>query len=129
VHAEGATVLAEYGSDFHAGNPALTRHRFGAGNAYFVASRNDGRFRSDFQGGLATERSAPGISGRIARRRHGANAHRWLARVSVFAERHAKEAAPDRGVRFQCQEFARRHSGGKELELDAYGVLVLERGA
>jgi beta-galactosidase len=39
VHAETAEVLATYGADFYAGRPALTRNRFGAGEAFHLAAR------------------------------------------------------------------------------------------
>jgi beta-galactosidase len=55
IHAEGARVLATYKSDFYAGRPALTLNRFGKGRAFYVASRNDDRFLSDFYGALADQ--------------------------------------------------------------------------
>ena len=39
VHAEGATVLATFESDFYAGMPALTENRHGAGRVYYLAAR------------------------------------------------------------------------------------------
>jgi beta-galactosidase len=47
IHTEGAQVLATFGSDFYAGQPAVTVNRLGKGKAYYVASRNDGRFNQD----------------------------------------------------------------------------------
>jgi beta-galactosidase len=55
IHAEGAAVLATYASDFYAGMPALTVNRYGKGKAYYMASRNDGRFLADFYASLAAE--------------------------------------------------------------------------
>jgi beta-galactosidase len=55
IHAEGAEVLADYDADFYAGRPALTRHRFGMGQAFYVAFRNHADFETDFYGGLAKE--------------------------------------------------------------------------
>jgi beta-galactosidase len=55
IHAETAQVLATYAGDFYAGRPALTLNRFGQGRAYYVASRNDERFLSDFTAALAAE--------------------------------------------------------------------------
>lgn len=52
IHAESADVLAEYRDVFYAGMPALTRHRFGRGEAYYVASRNDHAFHDDFYGAI-----------------------------------------------------------------------------
>ena len=53
IHAETARVLATYASDFYAGRPALTVNDFGRGQAYYIASRNDERFNSDFMAQLA----------------------------------------------------------------------------
>ena len=39
VHAEGATVLATYKTDFYAGMPALTVNSYGAGRVYYLAAR------------------------------------------------------------------------------------------
>jgi beta-galactosidase len=39
VHAEGATVLATYKTDFYAGMPALTVNKYGAGRVYYLAAR------------------------------------------------------------------------------------------
>jgi len=52
IHAESAEVLATYGSEFYKGTPAVTVNRFGRGKAYYIASRNDARFHSDFYGQL-----------------------------------------------------------------------------
>lgn len=41
IHLEGATALAEYADAFVAGWPALTRHAFGQGAAYYVGTRPD----------------------------------------------------------------------------------------
>jgi len=48
VHAEGAKVLATYGGEFYKGRPALTVNAFRKGKAYYIASRNDGRFHDQF---------------------------------------------------------------------------------
>jgi beta-galactosidase len=59
IHAEGAEVLATYGSQFYAGRPAVTVNRFGKGKAYYVASRNDDRFHRDFYSALVRELKLP----------------------------------------------------------------------
>ncbi|MBE3598316.1 MAG: beta-galactosidase [Limnochordaceae bacterium] len=38
LHTEGAEVVGRYGADFYAGRPVLTRHRVGAGEAWYVGS-------------------------------------------------------------------------------------------
>ena len=41
VHAEAATVVATFAEGLHAGSPALTRHRSGLGEAWYVATMPD----------------------------------------------------------------------------------------
>ncbi|MDO7907913.1 beta-galactosidase [Paenibacillus sp. JX-17] len=48
IHLEGAEALAVYGSDFYQGRPALTVNSLGRGKAYYIASRNQGSFHTDF---------------------------------------------------------------------------------
>jgi beta-galactosidase len=38
MHTEGAEVIAEYGSDFYKGMPAITKNTFGKGNAWYVGT-------------------------------------------------------------------------------------------
>ncbi|MDU0199554.1 beta-galactosidase [Paenibacillus sp. MAH-36] len=38
VHSEGAETVASFGSDYYAGSPALTRNRFGQGEAWYAAT-------------------------------------------------------------------------------------------
>ena len=38
IHPEGAEVLATYGADFYAGEPAVTVNSFGEGKAYYLAT-------------------------------------------------------------------------------------------
>jgi beta-galactosidase len=41
VHLEGAEELAVFGHDFYAGEPVFTRHQYGEGKAYYLASALD----------------------------------------------------------------------------------------
>ncbi|MEU0672942.1 beta-galactosidase [Streptomyces sp. NPDC006172] len=43
VQPRGAEPVAAYGADFYAGTPAVTRHRFGDGEAWYVATALDPR--------------------------------------------------------------------------------------
>ena len=52
IHAETAQVLAKFGSDFYEGRPALTVNTYGQGSAYYIASRNEEAFMSDFYKGI-----------------------------------------------------------------------------
>jgi beta-galactosidase len=52
IHSEGAKVLATYDSEFYKGSPAVTVNKHGKGRAYYIASRNDAKFHTDFYGHL-----------------------------------------------------------------------------
>ncbi|WP_373230530.1 beta-galactosidase [Cohnella sp.] len=55
IHSEGAEVLAEYGEDFYKGMPALTVNRFGAGEAWYVATSPEAAFLQDWLPKLCAE--------------------------------------------------------------------------
>lgn len=55
IHAETAQVLGTYASDFYAGTPAVTVNDFGAGHAYYIASRPDDAFLKDFYAARLSE--------------------------------------------------------------------------
>ena len=41
LHLEGAVSIAEYGSDFYASSPAVTKNRFGEGTVFYVGTQPD----------------------------------------------------------------------------------------
>ncbi|BBF45276.1 beta-galactosidase [Lachnospiraceae bacterium KM106-2] len=54
-HLEGATSLAEYQEDFYAGTPCIIRNSFGKGQAYYVGTRSDENFYTEFIQDLCEE--------------------------------------------------------------------------
>ncbi len=48
IHAKGAEVLGVYGKDYYQDMPAITRNTVGAGQAYYIASRNEYSFYKKF---------------------------------------------------------------------------------
>lgn len=56
LHSEGAEIVAEYGDDFYKGMPALTRNRFGQGEAWYVAASPDAPFLQGLLGHICIER-------------------------------------------------------------------------
>jgi beta-galactosidase len=59
IHAETAQTIATYGGDFYAGSPALTVNRYGRGQAWYIASRNEQSFHDDFYCMLAHRLNLP----------------------------------------------------------------------
>ena len=55
LHLRGAEALSSYESDFYAGMPVLTYHRFGKGGAYYVATHSNQEFYRDFLGKVCDE--------------------------------------------------------------------------
>lgn len=56
LHSEGAEVLARYEEDFYAEMPALTKHGFGRGQAYYMATRPEAAFYDVFLSELCAAR-------------------------------------------------------------------------
>jgi beta-galactosidase len=57
IHLEGAEAIAVYGDDFYAGMPVVTVNRFGAGQAWYVASSPDAAFLEGFLGKLCADKN------------------------------------------------------------------------
>ncbi|WP_105619851.1 beta-galactosidase [Vallitalea okinawensis] len=55
IHVESAEVLGAYESDFYKGQPAFTVNRYGKGNAYYIAFRNNNEFQEDFYKSLINQ--------------------------------------------------------------------------
>ncbi|KRE64872.1 beta-galactosidase [Paenibacillus sp. Soil750] len=56
IHAEGAEVKAVYGKDFYQGMPALTVNKYGAGQAWYVASSPEPAFLQGLLGNLCQDK-------------------------------------------------------------------------
>ncbi|OAS19169.1 beta-galactosidase [Paenibacillus oryzisoli] len=56
IHAEGAEVKAVYGTDFYQGMPVLTVNKYGAGQAWYVASSPEPAFLQGLLGNLCQDK-------------------------------------------------------------------------
>jgi beta-galactosidase len=79
---EGAIVIATYGTDFYAGSPVLTRHQYGQGFAWFVASSPDASFLRDFTQHLSISLGIkpvlPNLPSEIEATRRSKDGHHYL---------------------------------------------------
>ena len=124
LHAEGAEVLAAYGSDFYKGMPCLTRNTVGKGQAWYVSTSPDKKFLHGLAGVLAAEkgiepvlRAAPGVES--TRRRKGAESF-------LFVLNHNEEPVTvDLGARHVTDLLRKKPVRGK-VTLPSRGVLVLK---
>ena len=55
IHTEGAEALCGYESDFYAGCPVITKHAYGQGIAYYVATASNDAFYKKFLGDICAE--------------------------------------------------------------------------
>lgn len=126
IHAEGASVLAEYGEDFYKGMPALTVNSFGKGNAYYIAFRNNDNFLKDFYAALqkkyhftkATETSTP--YGVIATTRYDEK-NRFVFFMNFTAE--------EKSFTISETDFEDAVDGSREssVTLSPYGVKIIRK--
>lgn len=124
IHAEGAEVLAEYGSDFYKGMPVLTVNRFGNGRAYYVASSPEASFLQGFLKNLCEEKGieplleAPaGVE--TARRVKGGNEYLFLL------NHNAEDAQVDIGANAKNELLSGETLSGT-VTVPGRGVLILE---
>lgn len=63
LHTEGALVVAEYGSDFYKGRPAVTKNAYGKGEAWYIASSMDEAFMDNLAATLCKKRQIKPLLG------------------------------------------------------------------
>ena len=128
VHAEGSETVAAYGRDFYAGTPALTRNRFGKGEAWYLATRGCDALLDAFHGALVSRLKLPraleadlpeGVSAHV---REGADGRRFTFVLNFASAPRSVDIGP----------APRRDllAGGAEvsgtLNLPPFGVAALE---
>lgn len=124
VHPEGAETMAVFGEDFYSGSPALTRHRYGQGEAWYAATEPDRRFLGQWLQALC---DAKGIRPLCAAPPGVEVAERTKDGVKyTFMMNHSDEAQ-----KIHIGEDIREEllSGGKvsgEIELPPKGVMILQ---
>ena len=126
IHAEGSEVLATYADDYLAGSPALTVNGFGTGKAYYMASRNEGRFLADFYGrlisSLAIERVVDadlpaGVTAQI--RTDGQTSYTFLMNFNDRQETVELDAT--------YTDLLTEQLAGGSVALEPYGVMILTK--
>jgi beta-galactosidase len=125
IHAEDASVLAAYKTDFYAGRPALTVNEVGQGQAYYIASQNEPRFLEDFYHSLiARLKIRPVIDVPLA---ESVSVHRRSdgERDYIFIMNFSPAAAE---IRLDNREYTDLISGEKVqalLALGPYGIRIV----
>ena len=91
VQLRGASALLDYAEDFYAGSPALTRHAYGKGTAYYQAAALGAAFQRDFYAGLVGRLSLPRaldceLPADLAVQRRVSSSHEYLFLQNFSAE-------------------------------------------
>lgn len=125
IHTEGAEVVAEYGSDFYKGMPAVTMNKFGKGEAWYIASSPDQHFLQSLFTNVCKDKGIEPLlaapSGVEVTRRNKDG------KSFTFILNHNAEAA-----RLQLQDEPRTELLSRELVSGAYslaakGVMIIEQ--
>ncbi len=126
IHAESADVLATYAGEFYAGRPAMTRHQFGKGAAWYVAFRGDDRFLADLTDRLIAESYLQPALDTVLPAGVTAQMRTAGARRFVFLLNFTKRPQTvDLGPHSYHELITGRILAGS-ASLEGYGVLVIE---
>jgi beta-galactosidase len=124
LHLEGATALATYTGDFFAGRPAVTRHRHGRGNAYYLGTRLDPRGLKVLFDRVVREakvapplQAPPGIEVTLRESHTG---------TFLFVLNHTDRAAVVPLGRFAGKDLLTGRAAGRRLKVEPLGAAVLQ---
>ncbi|ATD55753.1 beta-galactosidase [Clostridium chauvoei] len=127
IHAEGAEVLATYKTDFYKGRPALTCNKFGKGEAYYIAFRNNDEFLRDFYRSLAKKMKLEkaidldlptGVNAQV--RRDEKNEFVFLLNFSD-----ENKVIDTKGMKLTNVETGEKV--GNNIEIESYGVRIFKK--
>ncbi|MBZ0303392.1 MAG: beta-galactosidase [Anaerolineae bacterium] len=127
AHAETASVLATYQTDFYAGMPALTLNAFGQGQAYYIAFRGGDTFLGDFYGQLVADLGLRKVLNSDLPQGVTAQLRTDGDRDYLFVMNFTPEVQQ---VMLDGAGYVDKVTGadaGRSIQLDAYGLAVLER--
>ncbi|EHB59600.1 beta-galactosidase [Paenibacillus lactis] len=125
IHAEGAEVVAEYGSDYYKGMPSLTVNRFGQGKAWYVASSPDAKFLQDLMKTICAEHGIQSVLDAPA----GVEAARRVKddKAFTFVLNHTAEAKTVPLGDAVYKDLLTGKEQQKQCEVPARGVMILEK--
>lgn len=127
IHAEKAKVLAEYKQDFYAGRPALTVNKFGKGEAYYIASRNDERFLSDFYQAIVSKLGIKKVIDTKLPQGVTAQLRTDGKKEFVFLMNFKPEKQDVQLGKTSYENLLNGKTVGGKLVLPSFGIVVLER--
>lgn len=120
VHLEGAKATATFAEDFYAGKPAATRHKFGAGQTYYLATRFDDAALARLLDGVVPRGAQAPAGVEISERRDG-------RRTFTFVLNHTRAAVtvPLPRAAVGTTDLLTGRKVGRRVKLAAFGCAVL----
>ncbi|MCI5869482.1 MAG: beta-galactosidase [Dorea sp.] len=125
LHLEGAEGLSFYEKDFYQGMPAVTRNRYGKGNAYYVATRSIPEFYQHFMADVLREAEVDAIldtphNVEATVRENGKGRTLFLLNHNTFGVEVVLEQ--------ECEDLLSGtiHKAGNALEIEDKGVRILK---
>jgi len=125
IHAEGAEVVAEYGSDYYQGMPSLTVNRFGQGKAWYIASSPDAKFLQDLMKTICAEHGIHSVLEAPA----GVEVSRRVKddKAFTFVLNHTAEAKTVSLGDMVYKDLLTGEEQRQQCEVPARGVMILEK--
>lgn len=124
VEADSVTVLAEYASDYYAGQPALTVNAVGAGRVYYYGAAYNEAIVRKLLPSLGIEKTAADLVSAPAEVELAVRRHPETGDTFVFALNYASEPATLR-LRRPAVDLLTDKTLEGEVELEPYGVVLL----
>lgn len=123
VKVTDAKPLFVYGDDFYAGQPALTCHSWGRGQAYYICADMEQSFYDDVYGKvLEQQKIRPILPGVKLPEGVEVTSHESDTTVYIFLQNFGREE-----VQLELPEELEPVLGGDKKRLPSFGTLVLER--
>jgi len=120
-----AEVLGCYEKDFYAGEPALVRHAYGRGTAYYLAARDGGGLLAALLDDIL---SSLGIAGPFGKPPYGVSTHTREDGETeyIFAENY-NDTPTSLSVGHGCRNVETGEDVPEKIELPPFGIFVFER--
>lgn len=123
--AQDTDTLATYQQDYYQGMPALCKHSYGNGTAYYIAFRDTGAFTKDFHTGLIAELQ---LEKAVQELPYGVTAHtrEGDGQTYLFVENYNRAQA-NVHIDYDYTDLETGTNGkAGVLKLEPYGVKILE---
>ncbi len=129
VHLQGAESLATFEEDYHAEQPAVTRHKYGKGEAYYVATHPEDAFLRELFGWICQQYGLESLGGRDVPAGVEITSREGEEGTYLFVLNHNSET-----VEFHLEEAVGgwdlmngRPVNGGLITIDGYGVAVVRQ--